>query len=267
MVGFSNAKINLGLNILDKRADGYHNISSVFYPVAWCDILEVTPASHFSLHFTGLPIPGPADQNLITRAWNRIKPGHKAVRIHLHKLLPMGAGIGGGSSNAAFALKLINQVLELEYSTEDLAEMAGELGSDCPFFIENKPVLCLDRGNRFEPSPLCLKGKQVVMVYPGIHVSTAEAYGGIRPHQPATPLEESLQKPISLWKNEVVNDFEEHILEQYPKIAQVKELLYRSGASYASMTGSGSTVYGIFEQPVSLSHLFPHYTVWEGTLE
>jgi 4-diphosphocytidyl-2-C-methyl-D-erythritol kinase len=266
MVGFSNAKINIGLNILDKRSDGYHNISSVFYPVSWCDIIEVLPAPHFELNITGLSVPGDLDHNLIARAWKMLKCRNKAVSVHLHKILPMGAGIGGGSSNGAFALKLINEVLNLGLTTEELQEMASALGSDCPFFIENKPVLCLDRGTRFEPCPLSLNGKYIAMVYPGIHISTAEAYSGVLPHHPALPLEKLLLQPMSTWEGAVKNDFEKHILERYPTLTEVKQLLYQAGAVYASMTGSGSTVYGIFDEPTALTHLFPNYTLWEGKL-
>jgi 4-diphosphocytidyl-2-C-methyl-D-erythritol kinase len=266
MVGFSNAKINIGLNILEKRPDGYHNIESLFYPISWSDILEVVPASAFRFHTTGLPIPGSQENNLIYKAWNLIKPADRAVEIHLHKILPMGAGIGGGSSNGAFALNLINEVLDLGYQKESLLELASKLGSDCPFFIENRPVICLEKGNIFHDTSISLAGKYIVMVNPEIHVSTAEAYAGVIPTPSPIPLKEILENtPIENWRHVVKNDFEAGIIKKYPLIGEIKDELYANGALYASMTGSGSTVYGIFSEPLTLS--FPNFIVWQGKLD
>lgn len=266
MLGFSNAKINLGLNIVEKRPDGYHNIESVFYPVEWADILEVLPAETFSFTTSGLPVPGTADQNLVVKAWNLLSPQEKKVKIHLHKILPMGAGIGGGSSNGALALRLINRVLDLGYSSENLRALAEKLGSDCPFFIENRPAFCYGRGTEFEATGLSLKGKYLVMVNPGIHISTAEAYAGITPRKPEISIRDITRLPVAAWKGVLVNDFEAPLVSKYPLIGHIRETLYTHGALYASMTGSGSTVYGIWETETDVSPLFDQYTCWSGYL-
>jgi len=266
MLGFSNAKINLGLNIIEKRADGYHNVESVFYPVPWADVLEVLPAEDFSFTTSGLDIPGETARNLVMKAWQLLAPPGKQVKIHLHKILPMGAGIGGGSSNGAFTLKLINQVLQLGLSTEELCSYAARLGSDCPFFIENRPAFCYGRGTEMEPSPLSLEGKYLVMVNPGIHISTAEAYAGITPRKPEISVKEIVKKPVAGWKGLLVNDFEAPLIRKHPLIGEIRDTLYTLGALYASMTGSGSTVYGIWDQPVDIPSLFPKFTHWSGLL-
>ena len=267
MLGFSNAKINLGLNIIEKRPDGYHNIESVFYPVGWADILEVLPAETFTFTTSGLPVPGEAAQNLVVKARNLLPPAQGNVKIHLHKILPMGAGIGGGSSNGAFALKLMNTVLNLGLPAEQLLNLAGNLGSDCPFFIDNRPAFCHGTGTQFETTGLSLKGKFLVMVNPGIHISTAEAYAGITPRKPAVSVKDLVMQPLSEWKNRLVNDFEAPLITKYPLIGELRQALYTHGALYASMTGSGSTVYGIWEKETDLSRLFADYTYWSGYLD
>lgn len=267
MLGFSNAKINLGLNIVEKRPDGYHNLESVFYPVDWADILEVLPAETFSFTASGLPVPGETGQNLIVKAWQLLSPQKNQVKIHLHKILPMGAGIGGGSSNGAFALKLINQVLGLDLTHEQLRAYAEKLGSDCPFFIENRPAFCYGKGTEQETTALSLKGKSLVMVNPGIHISTAEAYAGITPRKPEISVKEIIGKPVREWKELLVNDFEASLIKKYPLISDIKEMFYTHGALYASMTGSGSTVYGIWDQPIYIQHLFPKFVYWSGLLK
>lgn len=266
MLGFSNAKINLGLNVVKKRPDGYHNIESVFYPVPWADILEVLPAETFSFTSSGLPIPGEADQNLVVKAWNLLSPPTNKVKIHLHKILPMGAGMGGGSSNGALALQLINDVLHLNLTTRQLRLFAGQLGSDCPFFIENRPAFCYGRGTESEAIDLSLRGKFLVMVNPGIHISTAEAYAGITPRKPEISIKEIIRQPVAEWKDVLVNDFEASLLRKYPLINHIKEIFYAHGALYTSMTGSGSTIYGIWNQPIDIQALFPKFTYWSGLL-
>ncbi len=266
MLGFSNAKINLGLNIVEKRPDGYHNIESVFYPVKWADILEVLPSETFSFTTSGLSIPGEIDQNLIIKAWQLLSLQENQVKIHLHKILPMGAGIGGGSSNGAFTLKLINRVLALGLTNEQLRVYAEKLGSDCPFFIENQPAFCYGKGTEFEATALSLKGKYLVMVNPGIHISTAEAYAGITPRKPEISVKEIVRKPAPEWKDLLVNDFEAPLIRRHPLIGAIKKTMYAHGALYASMTGSGSTVYGIWDQPVDIQHLFPNFTYWSDYL-
>jgi 4-diphosphocytidyl-2-C-methyl-D-erythritol kinase len=270
MLSFSNAKINLGLNIVNKRSDGYHDIESVFYPIPWADIIEVLPAAEFSLNTSGLPIPGTLEKNLIYKAYQILKSDglllENNVKIHLHKILPMGAGIGGGSSNGAFALKLINQVLELNLDTFTLEKYAEQLGSDCPFFIQNEPKFCFGKGTEFSDIELNLKGKFIILINPDIHISTQEAYSRIRPHKPEMSIMEVINTPLSQWKEVLVNDFEAPIAIKYPSILTIKEKLYDNGAVYASMTGSGSTVYGIFDIEQDLKHLFGTFTYWSGFL-
>lgn len=269
MLSFSNAKINLGLNIIEKRPDGYHNIESAFYPIPWADVIEILPNSNFEFVSTGLEIPGDFSQNLIVKAFNLLKENHllsQNVKIHLHKILPMGAGIGGGSSNGAFTLKMLNDIFNLNISKEKLESLAEKLGSDCPFFIDNKPKFCYEKGTKFEEITLNLAGKYLIMVNPQIHISTQEAYAGIKPSKPLISIKEIIKKPISDWKNELVNDFEAPILEKYPAIEKIKEDLYKNGALYASMTGSGSTVFGIFEHEVDLKKNFETYIYWSGKM-
>jgi 4-diphosphocytidyl-2-C-methyl-D-erythritol kinase len=176
----------------------------------------------------------------------------------------MGAGLGGGSADGAFTLKMLNEVYELKLSNDELKDFARKLGSDCAFFIENRPVFCFNKGDEFEDFTLNLKGKFVVLVNPDIHISTAEAYSGVSPKKPQIALKTALSQPISEWKKIVKNDFEEKLLLKYPTIAEVKETLYQSGAVYASMTGSGSTVYGIFEEESDLKSSFPSFAIWQG---
>ena len=270
MLTFPNAKINIGLNITEKRTDGFHNIESVFYPVEWCDALEIIPnqdanAKNAVFQSSGLAIPGNESSNLCLKAWNLLQDRiNIPPMIHLHKVIPMGAGLGGGSADGAFTLKMLNEVYELELSNDELKDFARKLGSDCAFFIENRPVFCFNKGDEFEDFTLDLKGKFVVLINPDIHISTAEAYSGVSPKKPEIALKTALSQPISTWKEIVKNDFEEKLLLKYPTIAEVKETLYQAEAVYASMTGSGSTVYGIFEHEISLKDRFPNFAMWQG---
>jgi len=270
MLTFPNAKINIGLNITEKRSDGFHNIESVFYPVEWCDALEIIPnqnpdVTNAVFQSSGLAIPGDESSNLCLKAWNLLQERISVPpMIHLHKVIPMGAGLGGGSADGAFTLKMLNEVYELKLSNDELKDFARKLGSDCAFFIENRPVLCFNKGDEFEDFTLDLKGKFVVLVNPDIHISTAEAYSGVSPKKPQIALKMALSQPISEWRKIVKNDFEEKLLLKYPTIAEVKETLYHAGAIYASMTGSGSTVYGIFEQESDLKSSFPNFAMWQG---
>lgn len=270
MLTFPNAKINIGLNITEKRSDGFHNIESVFYPVEWCDALEIIPnqntdATNAVFQSSGLAIPGNESSNLCLKAWNLLQDRINVPPIiHLHKVIPMGAGLGGGSADGSFMLKMLNEVYELKLSNDELKDFARKLGSDCAFFIENRPVFCYNKGDEFENFKLDLKGKFVVLVNPDIHISTAEAYSGVSPKKPEMSLKTALSQPISEWKKIVKNDFEENLLLKYPTIAAVKATLYQAGAVYASMTGSGSTVYGIFEQESDLKSSFPNFAMWQG---
>jgi len=268
MLSFPNAKINLGLNIIEKRPDGFHNIESVFYPIGWSDVLEIIRSDAFAFSSSGLEIPGDPENNLIVKAYHLLKQENlvsSPVKIHLHKVIAMGAGMGGGSADGAFALKMLNDLFELNLSTEALEAYAIQLGSDCPFFIQNKPMLCSGRGNEFEAIDLDLKGKYLLAVNPGIHISTAEAYGGVSPEKPEIGIKETISRPVTEWKGILKNDFENKLLIKYPAIDKLKELLYKEGALYASMTGSGSTVYGIFEQETEVK-VPEGYMSWEGVL-
>lgn len=270
MLTFPNAKINIGLNIIEKRTDGFHNIESVFYPVEWCDVLEIIPSPENEVKFqsTGLAIPGNESSNLCLKAWYLLQSHiSQPPLIHLHKVIPMGAGLGGGSADGAFTLTMLNEVYKLKLSNEELKDFARKLGSDCAFFIENRPVFCFDKGDQFEDFELDLKGKFVVLINPDIHISTAEAYSGVTPKHPKISLKTALQQPISTWKEIIKNDFEEKLLLKYPTIAALKASLYQSGAIYASMTGSGSTVYGIFENEIELKNNFPNFAMWQGVLK
>lgn len=274
MLTFPNAKINIGLNITGKRSDGFHNIESVFYPVEWCDVLEIIISEENEVKFqsSGLKIPGNESSNLCLKAWNLLKKDYfssisQPPIIHLHKVIPMGAGLGGGSADGAFTLKMLNEIYNLKLSNNELKNYARQLGSDCAFFIENRPVYCYDKGDQFEDFSLNLKGKYVVLVNPAIHISTAEAYSGISPKKPKILLKEALKQPISTWKEIIKNDFEEKLLLKYPTIADVKASLYQSGAIYASMTGSGSTVYGIFEKDIDMKSNFQNFAVWQGIIK
>ncbi|RFS15134.1 4-(cytidine 5'-diphospho)-2-C-methyl-D-erythritol kinase [Emticicia sp. C21] len=271
MLTFPNAKINIGLNIVEKRPDGFHNIESVFYPVNWCDALEIVPAQQFQFQSSGLPIPGDESNNLCIKAYHLLRNSHpkmanKAAHFHLHKVIPMGAGLGGGSSDGAFALKILNQIFDLGLSTVDLQNYARQLGSDCAFFIENRPVFCFNKGDEFEEFSLNLKGKYIVLINPAIHISTAEAYGGVKPKKAEVSLKEALKLPLNKWDGLVKNDFEENLLWKYPTIADIKKILYKQGALYASMTGSGSTLYGIFEAEKDINTQFPDFALWQGYL-
>jgi len=268
MIAFPNAKINLGLQLVSKRPDGYHNLFSCFYPVGWSDVLEILPADELKFTSSGLAIPDEAAGNLCLKAYHLLKKDNDLppVHMHLHKVIPIGAGLGGGSSDGAFTLKLLNDLFSLHLETPTLEDYARRIGSDCAFFIRNQPVFCFEKGDQFEDTAIDLKNYFIVLVNPGIHISTAEAYAGIRPQMPETDLKTVLLQPIAEWKEQVHNDFEKELGLKYPTIAQLKHNLYRQGALYASMTGSGSTVYGIFERETDLQAIFPDYAVWQGQL-
>ncbi|RHL05897.1 MULTISPECIES: 4-(cytidine 5'-diphospho)-2-C-methyl-D-erythritol kinase [Bacteroides] len=253
MITFPNAKINLGLNIVEKRPDGYHNLETVFYPVPVEDALEVNilneSTQKFRLHQAGLEIAGEAENNLVVKAYKLLDERFNLppIDIHLFKHIPSGAGLGGGSSDAAYMLKLLNEKFNLKLSDENLEEYAARLGADCAFFIRNTPTYAEGIGNIFSPISLSLKGYQIVLVKPDIFVSTREAFARIKPHRQEIPLKEVIKRPIEEWKERMVNDFEESVFPQFPAIKEIKEKLYEAGAIYAAMTGSGSSVFGLFK--------------------
>lgn len=266
MIVYPNCKINLGLRILEKRTDGYHNLETIFYPIPLSDILEIIEnpdpenSPNFPLSTSGLPIQGTPSSNLCVKAYKLLKkdfPKLPWVRVHIHKVIPIGAGLGGGSSNGAFALTTYNQVFNLGISDEKLAAYAAELGSDCPFFISNKPSYAKGRGELLEPIQLDLSAYTFVVVNPGIYINTGDAFRDIKPAFPEKSLTEIIKAPLERWKDELVNDFEIPIFKKYPDIAAIKDDLYVAGALYASMSGSGSTVFGIFRKDKPLTLPFP----------
>ncbi|MDW7691895.1 4-(cytidine 5'-diphospho)-2-C-methyl-D-erythritol kinase [Flammeovirgaceae bacterium SG7u.132] len=268
MVVFPNAKINLGLNITEKRADGFHNILSCFYPVNWTDVLEILPADKLQFQSSGIPIPGNPTENLVVKAWELLHADFNIdpVNIHLHKVIPIGAGLGGGSADGTFAIKALNDLFSLGLSTSQMQVYAKQLGSDCPFFVENKPVLVSGTGDVFEETSLSLKGKFLVLVYPNMHITTGEAYRSIKPKFPAHVPADILVKEMATWREFLSNDFETGLNSSYEVIGEIKQMLYESGATYASMSGSGSAIYGIFDKETKLS-FDSSFSVWTGWLE
>ncbi|MBU8892847.1 MAG: 4-(cytidine 5'-diphospho)-2-C-methyl-D-erythritol kinase [Bacteroidales bacterium] len=260
MITFPNAKINIGLNIIEKRSDGFHNIETVFYPIKLSDILEIN-ISETNLKFenTGLIIDNKDyNTNLCYKAYEAVNRdcSMTPVNIHLHKKIPFGAGLGGGSSDASFTLKMLNSLMQLNLSENILVKYAENLGSDCPFFVLNKPTFAKQKGNSLKSIELNLKGYFLVLVHPGININTAKAYSEIIPVKPEKSLLELIDSPIEEWKDLIKNDFEETVFKEFPEISNIKNELYKSGAVYASMSGSGSSVYGIFKNKVDLKQQF-----------
>ena len=255
MITFPNAKINLGLNIVSKREDGYHNIESCFYPIPWHDSLEVIEAASFAFHSYGLDIPGDSSTNLCVKAYELLKADFDIppVEIHLLKNIPMGAGLGGGSADGAFTLKMLNELFSLGLTDLKLETYCLKLGSDCPFFIKNQPAIATGRGEHLQLIDLDLSGYYLAIHNPGIHVSTREAYAGVTPKKAGTSISDLINTPIQQWKVKLINDFEASIFPNHPEIEQLKNEMYNAGAIYASMTGSGSTVYGLFEKEVEIN--------------
>ena len=257
MITFPNAKINLGLNIVEKRLDGYHNLETIFYPINLQDALEVTRRENndkeYTLHISGSPLEGEPEDNLVVQAYKLLKkdyPGLLPVDIHMYKHIPAGAGLGGGSSDAACMIKPLNDKFSLGPSTERMEEYAVKLGGDCAFFIRKKTVFATGIGNLFEPVELSLKGYHIILIKPDIFVSTRDAFAEIKPVRPAVSLKEIVKQPMETWKNSMKNDFEDSVFKKFPEIAAIKDELYDLGAVYAAMSGSGSSVYGIFKAPI-----------------
>lgn len=253
MLTFPNAKINLGLNITEKRPDGYHNLETVFYPIPIEDALEINllhgGSGKYCLHQAGIEIAGEAENNLVVKAYKLLDElfDLPPVDIHLFKRIPSGAGLGGGSADAAFMLKLLDEKFGLGLGCDKLEEYAARLGADCAFFIRNAPTYAEGIGNIFSPVALSLKGYQLWLVKPDIFVSTRDAFSLIKPHRSEHPLKEAVRLPVGEWKKYMVNDFEESVFPQFPAIGEIKDEMYRQGAVYASMSGSGSSVYGLFD--------------------
>lgn len=255
MISFPNCKINLGLHILNKRDDGFHNLETVFYPVALKDALELIPHTNNDAEVqftgTGLAVNGNTADNLCVKAYHLLKqdfPQLPPVRMHLHKTIPMGAGLGGGSADASFMLNMLNERFRLNLSTSQLVNYALPLGSDCPFFIINKPCFATGRGEVLEEVSIDLSAYKIVLINPGIHINTGRAFSNITPALPERSVKEIVQQPVETWKAELKNDFEAPVFSAHPQVREIKESLYQHGAVYAAMSGSGSTLFGIFKR-------------------
>lgn len=260
MIAFPNAKINLGLHVTGKRPDGFHNLETVFFPVGWSDVLEFVEAPEVSFSTSGISITGDPESNLVMKAYRLFQKefGLPALKIHLHKQIPFGAGLGGGSSDASFMLLMLNKTFGLNLSEEKLQDYAAALGSDCPFFILNKPVFATGRGEIMLPAEVRLNGMFILLVKPPVEVSTASAFRFVVPATPEVSLAEVLCLPVSEWKGKVVNQFESSVFKQFNEVGAVKDQLYNMGAVYASMSGSGSCVFGLFnELPEHWTTRFP----------
>ncbi len=273
MVSFPNCKINLGLNIIGKRSDGYHDLETVFYPLQLKDAFEVieqpenfqrstnnADSYRDQCSVSGLQIDGSIEDNLCVKAYQLLKkdfPGLPPVQMHLHKTIPTGAGLGGGSADGAFTLALLSKKFHLHLSENQLIDYSLQLGSDCPFFVLNKPCFAKGRGEKLEEVLVDLSGYKIVLIHPGIHISTAKAFANIKTCLPEKSVKEIVQQQIKTWKTELKNDFEEYAFSRHSQIKKIKDELYTAGSIYASMTGSGSAVYGIFEKDKSLGFSFP----------
>lgn len=260
MISFPNAKINIGLHITGKRPDGFHDLETVFFPVGWSDALEFAYADELSFTTSGINISGPAESNLVMKAYHLLRKEFDlpALRIHLHKQIPFGAGLGGGSADGAFMLQMLNKTFDLGISQEKILEHAAMLGSDCPFFILNKPVFATGRGEVMHEINISLRGLSLVLVKPPVEVSTASAFRNIVPQKPSVSLAELIKLPVTEWKKSIVNQFELSVFQQFPIIFDIKKQLYDMGAVYASMSGSGSCVFGLFiDTPAKINEAFP----------
>jgi 4-diphosphocytidyl-2-C-methyl-D-erythritol kinase len=251
MISFPHAKINLGLSIISKRPDGFHNLETIFYPLPVRDVLEIVPSGETRIITTGLTIPGVVGDNLVMRAYQLLKTDYPAIGpldIFLHKAIPMGSGLGGGSSDGAAMLQLMNRYFNLGIYPGDLCHYALKLGSDCPFFMQSFPSMATERGEKLEPVAVDLTSYSFLLIHPEIRIETAWAFSKIKPAAPRADLRNDILKPVETWSENIKNVFEIPVFTIYPRLKQIKEKLYGSGALYASLTGSGSTVYGIFQK-------------------
>ena len=268
MICFPNAKINLGLSVIEKRTDGMHNIQTCYIPIAIYDILEIQPSNKFSLIQSGLSVGCEPELNLINKAWTLLlsaKANIKPVSVRLHKNIPVGSGLGGGSSDAAFFIKAVNQLYALNISTDELEMIASEVGADCPFFIKNIPTIATDIGNVFMPIENPINSMYMSVVFPNIKISTTNSYENISPKK-GHNLKTVLNTNKSNWKTNLINDFEEAVIKDFPEIQKIKTTLYKLGATYVSLTGSGSAIYALSEKPLKQHFFNPEYRVWLNAL-
>lgn len=278
MVVFPNCKINLGLHVIRKREDGYHNLETIFYPLPLRDALEIVkpaignrqsalPSEPVTLHLSGLSVQGSVADNLCVKAYNLLKKDHPqlgAIELYLHKAIPMGAGLGGGSADGAFTLQLLNDKFQLNLPREKLLDHSLQLGSDCPFFIINKPCYATGRGELMQPIQLDLSAYSFLIVHPGVHINTGWAFSQLTPAPSPQPLQDIIQQPVTAWRTTLKNDFEAPVCQQYPALQAIKDELYNAGALYASMTGSGSCFFGIFPKNQLPAIQWPaHYAVYK----
>lgn len=274
MLAFPNSKINLGLYVTEKRPDGFHNIETIFFPVPLNDILEILPvkeadAEKVIFTNTGIEVDCSAEKNLCVKAYNLLDADFNLppVEIILHKAVPMGAGLGGGSADGAFTFTLLNEMFDLQLSKDKLAMYAARIGSDCAFFIYNTPMLGTGRGEVLSEIEVPLTGYYLILVKPASSVGTAEAYRGVKLEKPEAPLADIIARPVDEWRTILKNNFELNIFPNHPEIEAIKSKLYEQGALYACMSGSGSTVFGIFRGAVNLKNLFPGCFYWEGWIK
>ena len=272
MISFPNAKINLGLHIVAKRPDGFHNIETVFYPIALADALEFVETEQgkaTSLVLSGIPVDGVIEDNIVLKAYQLLAADYDLppLSIYLQKNIPLGAGLGGGSADAASMLLMLNQEYDLHLSQTKLEQYAARIGADCPFFIQNRPVYATQKGEIMSPVSLDLSQYYLVVVKPPVHVNTAMAYAACTPKFSNHSLTELIKQPVATWKNVLRNDFEVPIFAQYPIIKQIKNQLYDLGAVYAAMSGSGAAVFGLFSTQIALDKHFASYYSWQGKVE
>lgn len=274
MISYPNAKINIGLYITAKRNDGFHSIKTILYPIKWCDVLEVLPDDSASKGITGFTISGyeidvPVEENICSKVYSLLQKDHAlpAIKVHLQKNIPVGAGLGGGSSDAASMLKMVNDMAGLHLSNDDLKSYASQLGSDCPFFIDNQTAFASGRGEILENVKMAFTDLQIVIVVPSIRVSTAWAYSKCTPKKVPSFLKKTLKKtPPEKWEGYLTNQFEPIVFNEHPEIGKIKDNMYKEGATYASLSGSGSAVYALFKKGQSTPYSYDDCVVWKGDL-